>query len=180
MATAPSLPFVPVEEYLRTSYEPYCEYIDGVLEPKALPDRTHSRLQGLLVSLLIALEEKYGFEVYPELHIRTAPSRFRIPDVCALLSRPQDDRYAEQPPLLTVEIVSKDEPWQKLRAKIADHQRMGVSLVIVADPYNKTVMVARQDAPLQEIVEPLIVSVTVPDRGVLQIDFDELFRKSGF
>ena len=31
MATAPTLPLVSVEEYLRTSYEPNCEYIDGVL-----------------------------------------------------------------------------------------------------------------------------------------------------
>ncbi len=42
MATAPTLPFVPVEEYLRTEYEPGYEYLDGTLGPKAMPDFTHA------------------------------------------------------------------------------------------------------------------------------------------
>jgi hypothetical protein len=56
---------------------------------------------------------------------------------------------------------------------------MGVSIVIIADPYKKTVMVATQTEPLHELPSPLIVNVPVPDKGTLQIDFDELYRKLG-
>lgn len=56
---------------------------------------------------------------------------------------------------------------------------MGVSLVIIADPYNQTVMVATQTEPLHELRSPLLVNVPVPGKGTLQIDFDELYRKLG-
>lgn len=51
MATAPAAPFVSVEDYLKTDYEPHCEYLDGVLLSKPMPDRLHSRLQALLAAL---------------------------------------------------------------------------------------------------------------------------------
>jgi Uma2 family endonuclease len=57
-----------------------------------------------------------------------------------LTKPPTDGRYADvdSPPLFTIEIVSKGEPWTDLREKIADHLAMGVATVIIADPYNKT------------------------------------------
>lgn len=171
MASAPTLPFVPVDEYLRTTYEPHCEYLDGVLWPKALPDRIHSRLQKLLLLLIAQQERKYGIEALPELHMRVTPTRWRVPDVCALVALP------ETPPLFTIEIVSQGEPWTELRAKVADHLAMNVSLVIVADPYNRTVTVATQSEPLREIKPPLLVDIPVPAAGTIQIDFDDLYRQ---
>jgi hypothetical protein len=35
MAAAPTLPFVPVDEYLNTAYHPHMEYVDGVLVERA-------------------------------------------------------------------------------------------------------------------------------------------------
>jgi hypothetical protein len=79
--------------------------------------------------------------------------------------------------LFTVEIASLDEPWSALRGKVTDHLAIGVSTVIIADPYTRTVLVASQDRPLHELTHPLIVEIPVPDRGVLQIDFDDLYAK---
>ncbi|RXH57399.1 hypothetical protein [Granulicella sibirica] len=50
MATAPltsteSRPLT-VEEYLRTSYRPDCDFVDGVIEERNLGEYEHSRLQG--------------------------------------------------------------------------------------------------------------------------------------
>ena len=179
MATAPTLPFVSVEEYLRTEYKPHCEYLDGVIKAKALPDRIHARLQALLIALLVPQQEKYGLDCLPELHLRITDTRFRIPDVCALTKPPANERYADAdaPPLFTIEIVSQGEPWTDLRDKLADHLAVGVLTVIIADPYNKTVMVATPSEPVHEIAAPLIVSIPVPNAGVLQIDFDDLYCK---
>jgi Uma2 family endonuclease len=181
MATAPSLPNLSVEEYLRSEFEPRCEYLDGVLVPKAVPDYIHSKLQKLLLLTLSAQEEKYGMEVLQELHVRIQPTRYRIPDVSGLTTPPADGRYpdAGTPPLFTIEIVSREEPWPDTRAKITDHLNVGVSLVIVADPYNRTVMLVSRTEPLHEIAAPLLVNVPVPDAGVLQIDFDDLYRRLG-
>ena len=178
MASAPTLPFVSVEEYLRTDYEPHCEYVEGVLKPKAMPDYIHSLLQTLLIVQIAAQQTKLGIVGLAELHSRITPSRWRIPDVCGLTQSPSDGRYpdAQSPPLFTIEIVSKGEPWIDLRDKMADHLAMGVATVLIADPYHKTVMVATQDMPLHEISPPLIVDIEVPNTGVLQIDFDDLYR----
>lgn len=179
MATAPTLPFLSVEEYLRTDYEPNTEYLDGILKPKALSDRTHGHFQAIIAAYLLSQEKNHGFISLIELHARVGPTRFRIPDVCILTNVPQDDRYADvnSPPLLTVEIVSKGEPWTDLRDKMADHLAMGVPTVILADPYHKTVMIATQTEPVHELRAPLTVNIEVPGSGTLQIDFDALFAQ---
>ncbi len=53
MATSTS---VAVEAYLRKSYDPDMVYVDGVLVERNVGERRHSRLQGLLVALLMARE----------------------------------------------------------------------------------------------------------------------------
>jgi Uma2 family endonuclease len=160
--------------YLRSSFEPHCEYLDGVLAPKPAPDYLHSKLQKLIVLLLASQEEKLGIEVLPEVHVRVHARRYRVPDVAGLVAPPADGRYpdADSPPRFTLEIVSREEPWPDIRAKLTDYLAMGVSLVIIADPYNKTVMLASDAHPLHELERPLLVNVQLPDARVLQIDFD--------
>lgn len=181
MVSASAPPQVSVEEYLRTEYEPRCEYLAGVLTFKARADVAHSELQMLLVLQLASQEKKYGIEVLPELHIRVTPDTWRIPDVSGLLVKPADGRYpdSQTPPLFTIEIVSPGESWTSLRGKLADHLAVGVSTVIIADPYDKTVMVATQSEPLHEIRTPLIVNIPVPGAGILSIDFDDLYSQLG-
>jgi Uma2 family endonuclease len=182
MATAPTLPFVSVEEYLKTDYEPHCEYLDGVLAPKALPDYIHSTFQMLLVMFFRLQRDRFQrLQGLPELHSRISPTRFRIPDIVGITHIPSDGRYPtkETPPLFTIEIASKEEPWTDLRGKLADHLAMGVGTVIIADPYNKAVLVATQNEPLHELRAPLVVNIPIPDNDnpVLQIDFDDLYRQ---
>jgi Uma2 family endonuclease len=180
MLTAPAAPLsVSVDQYLRTDYEPNCEYLDGVLAPKPLPDRIHSKLQTLLAAWLLARTAQLPLEILTELHLRIGPTQWRVPDLSVLVAPPADMRYldAESPPLLTIEIVSRDEPWPALRAKVTDHLAVGVSYVIVADPHSRTVMLASREEPLREIASPLLVNIPVPGAGVLQIDFDDLYSR---
>jgi Uma2 family endonuclease len=154
MATSPILPLVSVEEYLRTSYEPNCEYLDGVLAPKAMPDIIHSTFQMLLIMFFRSQSERFRRLLgLPELHIKITATRFRIPDIVGIAELPADVRYpaADRPPLFTIEIASKEEPWTELHDKLTDHLAMGVGTVIIADPYTRTVLVARQHEPLHEI-----------------------------
>ena len=37
---------VPVEEYLSTSYDPDCDYVDGELEDRNVGEKGHSKVQG--------------------------------------------------------------------------------------------------------------------------------------
>jgi Uma2 family endonuclease len=74
---------IPVEEYLRTSYEPDMEYVDGQLVERSVGERRHSRIQTLLAIELGSREHERGFEVFTEQRIVIQPRRrYRVPDIC--------------------------------------------------------------------------------------------------
>lgn len=78
---------ISVEEYLRTSYDPDVEYVDGVLVERNVGALVHSLVQR---NIIIALSRKYP-RVYavPELRSKTAATRYRLPDVCVMLALPK-------------------------------------------------------------------------------------------
>ena len=51
MATAT---LISLEEYLRTAYDPDCDYVDGVLEERNVGEWNHGDLQGEIVHYLKA------------------------------------------------------------------------------------------------------------------------------
>lgn len=174
MASAPPLPFVSVEEYLRTSYEPECEYIDGVLVPKEMPRNKHSLLQMLVIVQLLARARELDLSVRPELRIRTAPMRFRVPDVCVYEGGLRDE-VPSHAPLVTVEVASDTEPMLSLRSKLRDHLAMGARLAVIVDPYDRSVFVQDENG-LRSVEGPLVVRVECR-KGVLEVDFDALFSQ---
>src|SRR5687768_14256938 len=108
MASAPTLPLVPVEEYLKSSYEPDMEYVDGALVERNLGRKKHSRLQALIPILLAQCEQQYATRVFVEQRIRVSERRYRIPDVCLMAVEHTTDEVFVDAPLLIVEILSPD------------------------------------------------------------------------
>lgn len=174
MATVPTSIRISEDEYRRTTYEPECEFVDGALLPKQMPKKLHSKLQKLLLLQLAAQESTLGIEVFPELRIHVAPGHYRVPDL-ALYTEAPDGDVPTNPPFLTIEIVSDTEGWQELRAKIADHKRMGVKTVIIADPYRQEVFVAGSDGLLHQLKAPGMLDVILPNKQMLALDFSQLF-----
>ena len=84
MAAQPSL--IPVEEYLRTTSDPDCEYVDGVIEERPVGEYDHATWQAILVAFFTVRQNELGILARPELRVRVAHRRFRVPDV-TLLSR---------------------------------------------------------------------------------------------
>lgn len=119
---------VSVEEYLRRTEKPYCEYIDGVLYPKAMPTKLHAKMQKLIMSLL----EAQGVEVLAEVTVRLSPTKFLIPDVVA--ARIIQDPYPTEPVLLCIEILSPDDRLGAMLAKCEQHHDWGVPYCWVIDP----------------------------------------------
>jgi Uma2 family endonuclease len=102
---------VSVEEYLSSSYEPDCDYVDGAIEERNWGDWDHSRLQGVLVTYLGNRERQWSVWVLPELRIRIGPARFRIPDVCVFLRDQEIEQVPTKPPLVCIEILSPEDRW---------------------------------------------------------------------
>jgi Uma2 family endonuclease len=128
---------VSLEEYLKTSYEPDCDYVDGVLEERNLGERDHSWLQKALTAYLANRERNWNVLVFPELRLRVSSTRVRIPDLCIFLRDAPVEQVPANPPLVCIEILSPDDRWSRMEKRIQDFLAMGVGHVWVFDPQER-------------------------------------------
>jgi hypothetical protein len=73
---------VPVEVYLRSSYEPDAEYVDGAERPAGEYD--HASWQGAICLWFGQHARDWSVRVRPSLRVQVAATRFRVPDVTVL------------------------------------------------------------------------------------------------
>jgi Uma2 family endonuclease len=119
---------VSVEDYLRRTEKPYCEYLDGVLRPKSLATTLHGRVQFSVQVLL----DRQGVEALGEVHVRLSPTKYLIPDVIAA---PEiQSPYPTAPVLLCVEILSPEDRVGAMLAKCEEYHAWGVPFCWVIDP----------------------------------------------
>ncbi len=76
--------FVPIEEYLASSYEPDLEYVDGVLEEKNKGEYDHGFLQATIGAWFLNQRAEWKINVIAEYRTRTSKTRVRLPDICVV------------------------------------------------------------------------------------------------
>jgi Uma2 family endonuclease len=134
MATAVQLS---IGEYMRTSFRPDCEYIDGEVRERNVGKWEHSRIQVLLAVWFSSKESQWGVLTATEQRVWVSATRIRIPDVILVREEQQPDVTTE-PPLLVVEILSPDDSYSDTEERAKDYFRMGVSTVWIIDPKTRT------------------------------------------
>ena len=125
---------ISVEEYLETSYDPDRDYVDGKVVERNVGERDHSELQLRMSVYLDALRRKLDLRVYPEQRVQVKPTRFRIPDICVVTGPRPTERIFTKPPLLCIEILSREDRVGAMQEKIDDYLEFGVRYVWVIDP----------------------------------------------
>lgn len=123
-----------IREYLRTSWSPDREFVDGRIEERNLGEKEHSIIQRYLTVLFAIKRAEWGVEVFPELRTQTRPRNFRVPDVLVVRAGEKFDRYVTQPPLIAIEILSPEDTLQAMRAKAAEYSQFGVEHIWIIDP----------------------------------------------
>lgn len=153
-----TLAAVPVEEYLRTTYHPDREYVDGQLVERNVGEHFHSRLQVLLIGQLASRERQRRYRVFMALRIRTDLTRYRIPDICVVALPHKVSPILEKPDL-AIEIVSQDDRFCSLLEKVAEYLQSGVANVWIVDPYQRVVFEADsagvREAPAHRVTTSL-------------------------
>ena len=105
---------ISVDEYLSTSYDPDVEYVDGVLVERNAGDWLHSLIQR---NIVVSLTRKFPrIFAMPELRSKTAETRYRLPDVCVLLTPPRT-RYVLDAAFVAIEILSEDDRMTRMMEK---------------------------------------------------------------
>jgi len=74
----------------------------------------------------------------PELRIRVAPTRYRVPDVTLLDRTQPTEKIVTHPPLAVFEILSPEDRLQRLKRKLEDYRAMGIAEIWVIDPQDSS------------------------------------------
>jgi Uma2 family endonuclease len=130
-----------IEEYLRTAYEPDCDFVDGHLEERNVGERDHSVLQAALAAWFFNHRKEWKIVVMAEQRTRVSDSRVRLPDVCLVLEDAPRERVTVTPPLLAIEILSPEDRIGRVIKRLDDFLKMGVANVWVIDPDERSAFV---------------------------------------
>src|ERR1051325_9152915 len=125
---------VSVEEYLATSYDPDCDYVDGVIEERNVGEIDHADVQSEVVHVFRSHRKTWGVWAATETRVQVSPTRFRVPDVCAVLGGKPAGRIVRTPPFICIEVLSPDDRMSRVREKLNDYLRFGVPYVFLMDP----------------------------------------------
>ena len=128
---------VSVGQYLSTSYRPDCDYVDGSVIERNVGEWSHSRLQIALASFLFARERDLGIRVATEQRVQITTTRYRIPDVCAILATAARSPIVHYPPFLCIEILSPEDRLNAMHERVQDYLQLGVSWVWIVDPQSQ-------------------------------------------
>ena len=164
-----------VREYLRTSWSPDREFVDGRIEERNLGEKEHSIIQRYLTFLFMLKRNEWAVEVFPELRTQTQATRFRVPDVLVTRSGDEFERYITRPPLIAFEILSPEDTLAAMRTKATEYRQFGVEHIWIVDPEPR--MVYRYTGTgLEEVKTGALDVPGTPIRVVLSEMFAELDR----
>ncbi|HXB75328.1 MAG TPA: Uma2 family endonuclease [Candidatus Acidoferrales bacterium] len=154
---------------MNTSYHPDVEYEDGVLVERNVGDWPHSTVQS---NLIFALGTKYAHVyVCPVLRSQTRATRYRLPDVCVVLTRPKT-KYLVDAAFLAIEVLSEDDRMTKTMERLEEFDRKGVTNIWVIDPRLRTILV--YSSGLLNEVRGASIATTGDPR--LELTRDEIFK----
>jgi Uma2 family endonuclease len=165
----PSTPvLVSLDEYLTTSYRPDRDYIDGELKERNLGEKPHSKIQAFLVGYFLAHKDEWRVDPLPEQRVQVGPSSYRIPDLSLISLDAPDELILRTPPLLCVEILSREDRMNDILDRVADYRRMGVSATWIINPWRREAHSVSANGALQPEssylrVPQTSIHVSVPD-----------------
>jgi Uma2 family endonuclease len=169
-----TLTTVPVEEYLRTYYEPDMEYVNGQLVERHVGEYFHSLMQLALGAVLKERARERRYRVFAEQRVRVNDEpRYRIPDLC-VKALPHERTSVLVQPDLVIEIVSPDDTPTDMLIKIADYTGAGIPDIWIVDPYKHSLFEVGSGGlrrPVSQMLETSLVGAV--DFGALFAEIDE-------
>jgi len=136
---------VSVDEYLKTEYDPDCDYVDGEVLERNLGERDHGELQGEIYAYFKELAKVLRIRPFIEQRLQIGPSRFRVPDVCLVAGARPREQVFTRAPLVVIEILSAEDRMSRMQQKIDDYLTFGVQHIWLVDPKSRRAWVCSAD-----------------------------------
>jgi Uma2 family endonuclease len=124
-------------EYLKTSYHPDRDFVNGEVQERNLGEFEHAAIQAFLTGWFFQHRHDWQLHVLPEMRIKVSAERVRIPDLCLVYRNTPVERVLTNPPLAVIEILSPEDRVLRYNERLADYRQMGIRHVWVIDPENR-------------------------------------------
>lgn len=165
----PTSELISVSEYLHTSYSPDCDYVDGIVMVRTVGEWEHADLQGAFVAYFRARRKDWNIQAVPECRVQIAPTRFRIPDVCIILGREEQEPILRKPPFICIEVLSSEDRLSRIQERINDYLAFGVPNVWLVDPRSRK----GHDCTPQGMIETAVFRTENPE---IVVPLDAVFE----
>lgn len=128
---------ISIDEYLRTSFDPDCDYVDGHVEERNVGKRKHSYAQARIAAWFIQRGETLQVEALTEQRTKVSAGRVRIPDVVVLRTPSSDEDVLTEPPYICIEVMSPEDTISGMQERMDDYLAFGVENIWVVDPWKR-------------------------------------------
>jgi Uma2 family endonuclease len=123
-----------------------------------------------LITVLGNHGEEWKIRVFPEQRVQTSKEHYRVPDVCVVKRTAPFEAIVHTPPLLCIEILSREDRMSEMQERVDDYLGMGVERVWLIDPRRRK---AFQTAGRSlELVEELTV-----ERTAIRLPVSDVFAE---
>ena len=163
---------ISVSEYKNTTYRPDQEFLEGQLIERNVGEYDHSNLQGALIGLIGTRQREWNIRVLPAQRVQVSPTRFRIPDVCVVSREQAVEPVFTRPPLLCIEVLSKDDSLRSMQDRIDDYRAFSVPNIWVLDPVKRCAYVCSHG----DFREPDSAVLEIPGSPI-RVTLAELFAE---
>jgi Uma2 family endonuclease len=168
-----SATLISVQEYLSTSYRPDRDFVDGEVQERNLGELEHSLLQTAIAACFWGRKKEWNLVPVVEQRVQVAPTRFRVPDVTVLRSDQAREPIITKPPLILIEVLSKDDTLRSMQERVDDYLHFGVQHVWILDPATRRAYVCSLTG-FQEPERGVLVVPGTPIRLVLSELFNQV------
>lgn len=124
-----------LDEYLRTSYDPDCDFIEGEILERNVGKRRHGYAQSHIVIWFGRRTEGPRLVPLTELRMKVSSARVRIPDVVVSEAPLPEEEVFTAPPYLCIEVMSPDDTVAAMQDRLDDYIQFGVPNIWVIDPW---------------------------------------------
>ena len=157
---------VSLQEYLRTSYRPDVELVDGHLKEKPVVGFKHGVVQGALFLWFRNHRAERNVLVSVDTRTEVGDGRVRLPDVVVVRKGEEAVGALTHAPLIAVEVLSPTDSYTDLKERASDLYAAGCENVWLLDPEKKTAEVwtgqswqLYGEARLQAVHSPVYVDL---------------------
>ena len=122
-----------VEQYVRSSYQPDREYVDGELRERKVGEFQHGQMQRELYRFI----RSYGMRPFIACRIQVSPTRFRVPAVSIVRGARPKTGIITEPPFAVIEVLSPEDSWADVAERIDDYTKFGIPNIWIIDPVRR-------------------------------------------